>query len=56
MLRLLRSLGLTIVFWTVNTQQDARAAAGFADIVVTDQVAALRKLLYRPAAGESYPP
>jgi glycerophosphoryl diester phosphodiesterase len=42
---LLRSLGLSVLFWTVNTESEAARIAGLADIVVTDEVEKMRRLV-----------
>ncbi len=44
-LRLLRAAGLSVLFWTVNSEAEARAVHEWADIIVTDDVGLLRRLL-----------
>jgi len=36
--RVLRALGLAVLFWTVNTREEAAFAAPLAEIIVTDEV------------------
>jgi len=36
--RVLRALGLSVLFWTVNTREEAAFAAPLAEIIVTDEV------------------
>ena len=58
LLALLRALGFSLLFWTVNATADAELVAGMARIIVTDEVEALlswrdqsMRVFSRPAGG-----
>jgi glycerophosphoryl diester phosphodiesterase len=58
LLALLRALGLSLLFWTVNAAEEAELVAGTARIIVTDEVEALlgwrdqsMRVFSRPAGG-----
>ncbi len=44
LLRFLRSCGLRLLFWTVNSVEDAESVMDFAHIVVTDEVEGMLRL------------
>jgi len=41
----LRTAGLSVLFWTVNSEAEAEAVRDLADVIVTDEVGRLRRFL-----------
>jgi glycerophosphoryl diester phosphodiesterase len=46
-LRVLRALGFSLLFWTVDTPAEAEAIRGLASVIVTNEVEVMAKLLGR---------
>ena len=51
LVRVLRAIGLSILFWTVNTPAEAAFAIPLADMVVTDEVELVRRAVFETAAS-----
>lgn len=51
MIRVLKALGFSILFWTVDTEADAEAVRGFASVIVTNEVELLLRARPAPTAA-----
>jgi glycerophosphoryl diester phosphodiesterase len=45
LVRVLRALGFSIAFWTVNKEEEVRIVRNLAEILITDEVESIRRVL-----------